>query len=319
MLLVVAAIRAEALDVVSVELRHPQGKLLPAFSPGAHLEMTLPAGAENGVELIRHYSLCGSSSDESRYVIAVSRAENGRGGSRSVHERVRVGSLLSVRGPRNQFPLEASALHYHFIAGGIGITPILSMIDWCERQGKDWSLLYCARSRLRAAFYEVLKHYGTRVSFHFDDEARGLPDLANALKPVANDEHVYCCGPGPLMSAVEVAGAQRPPGTVHFEWFGGKGDSLPQTTGDAFDVVVRSTGSRFRVEAGKSILEVLEENGVAVPFSCREGLCRTCETGLCEGLADHRDFVLSNDERNAQRSIVVCVSRSFSPLLVLDI
>lgn len=317
----VSAIRAEARDVMSIELRDPARKALPAFAPGAHLEITLPPREGEAHGLIRHYSLCNTSTECDRYLVAVGRAENSRGGSVAMHEVVRLGTILTVRPPRNNFPLTATAGHYRFVAGGIGITPILSMIRWCDAHGKSWSLLYCSRNRPRTAFYEELRAFGDRVTFHFDDESRGQhADFERALAEPQDDEHVYCCGPRPLMLAVEAAGMSRPEGSVHFEWFTAKEVAhAPPVATDVFDIVLRSSGLRLQVVPEKSILETLEDNGVSIPFSCREGLCRTCETGLCGGEADHRDLVLTEDERNAQKSVMVCVSRSKTPTLELDL
>ncbi len=321
----VHAVRAEARDVVSIELRDPGGGPLPAFTPGAHLEITLPASADGQPALVRHYSLCNSATETHRYVLAVGLAATSRGGSLAVHEQLRVGQVLQVRPPRNQFALADGAAHYRFIAGGIGITPILSMLRWCEAQGQPWSLLYCTRSRVRTAFYEELRAHGPKVQFHFDDEAGGQRvDLAQALSPVADGEHIYCCGPAPLMRAVQAASAQRAPGTVHFEWFSA-GEPVtvqagtPAAAERGFEIVLTSSGQRLHVPPDQSILDTLEQHGIGVPFACREGLCRTCETGLCSGEADHRDMVLSDAERAAQNTILLCVSRAKSAVLELDL
>ncbi|AXL50900.1 hypothetical protein DSC91_003309 [Paraburkholderia caffeinilytica] len=322
MTLVVTGYRAEALDVASFELRDPSGKPLPEFAPGAHLEITLPEYDSAPSSLIRHYSLCNDSAETNRYVIAVGRASNSRGGSLAMHEHVRVGSTLRVRSPRNNFPLVGDAGHYRFIAGGIGITPILSMIRWCQSHEKSWSLLYCTRSRTRTAFYETLAGFGAAVRFHFDDESGSLlPDLARELADGVASEHVYCCGPGGLMHAVEEVWTGRSPESVHFEWFSTKGLSNVQPASHevAFDIVLRSTGERLRVEPGTSILETLEQRDISVPFACREGLCRTCETPLFGGEADHRDYVLSEVERRAQSSVMICVSRARSDTLILGV
>jgi len=321
MMLIVTSCRAEALDVMSIELRSPQGGPLPPFEPGSHLEIEVPA-EEDTPRILRQYSLSNSSSETHRYVIAVGRMDKGRGGSLAIHEQVRCGTRLKVRLPRNNFPIVTDALRYRFIAGGIGITPILSMIQWCEAHGKDWALLYCARNRPRAAFYERLLVYGDRVRFHFDDENRGgYLDLERELSESTKDEHVYCCGPQALMGAVQTACKGRPAASVHFEWFSA-GDRLvnvEQAGSGAFEVVLRSTGERLQIDADKSILEVLEARGISVPFACREGLCGSCETRLCEGEADHRDFVLTEADREAQKSLMICVSRAKSEVLILDI
>lgn len=322
--LTVSAIRAEALDVVSLELQDPLGNALPAFDPGAHLEITLTSTSTGtaGSPLIRHYSLCNDPADTHRYQVAVGLAPSGRGGSRHVHTNIRLGSPLQVRPPRNNFPLSVEASHHRFIAGGIGITPILSMIRWCISNNRSWSLLYCARSRLRAAFYEELLAFPSAVRFHFDDEAQGHPaDVAVALADPRAGEHVYCCGPQPLMRAVEAAGSNRPPGSLHFEWFAAAPDAAQVASSPAagFDVLIRSSGARLHVRPDQSILQALEENGISVPYACREGMCRTCETRLCGGEAEHRDFVLSDEEQRAQRSLMVCVSRARTPVLELDL
>jgi vanillate O-demethylase ferredoxin subunit len=238
-----------------------------------------------------------------------------------IHTAVRIGSVLTVSRPRNNFALVTDARHYRFIAGGIGITPILSMLSWCDAHNKSWSLLYCARSRAAAAFYNELTAYGDRVRFHFDDEVGGrLADFSAEMEQAASGEHVYCCGPGPLMLGVEAAAARRPSGAVHFEWFGAKDvGATPPAAVDTFYIVLRKSGLRLRVTPDRSVLETLEDNGISVPVSCREGVCRTCETTLCAGEADHRDWVLSEEERLAQKSMIVCVSRARTPVLELDL
>ncbi len=320
MVLAVTACRAEALDVLSIELRDPSDAPLPAFEPGAHIEVIVPA-FDGSRELVRHYSLCNTSAEAHRYVIAVGRVDDGRGGSRAMHEHIRIGSRLSVKTPGNNFPLVHDARRYRFVAGGIGITPILSMIRWCESNQKDWTLLYCTRNRLRASFYETLRAYGARVRFHFDDEEGGkYPDLVRELD-VQEGSHVYCCGPQQLMHAVQKVCETWPAGNVHFEWFSAPDAPIGDLTlpDRAFEVVLRSSGRRLTVRANSSILETLEQAGVNVPFACREGLCGSCETRLCGGEADHRDYVLSAPAREAQKSIMICVSRASSAVLMLDI
>lgn len=309
--------RAEALDVVSIDLRAPQDLPLPPFTPGAHLEIALPSG-HGGPPLVRHYSLCNDPSERHRYVIAIGRNDEGRGGSVAAHELLHQGMLLMARPPRNHFGFTPDAACYRFIAGGIGITPILSMVRWCERQGKPWSLLYFTRGRHRTAFYEELRAYGGRVRFHFADEEDGLADLIQAMQAPQPDEHVYCCGPTGLMQAVEAEGTYWPKGSVHFEWFSAPACES-ESPSRAFDIVLRRAGKRLNVPPDRSILETLEANRIEVPFACREGLCRTCETPLCAGEAEHLDYVLSDEERNAQRSLLICVSRARSPVLELDI
>lgn len=318
--LIVSGFRAEARDVVLVELRDPTGAALPTFEPGAHLEITLPLAAGESKPLIRHYSICSDPADCTRYVVAVGRAADSRGGSAMMHEQIRVGAMLSVKGPRNNFPLAPDAARYRFVAGGIGITPIMAMIHWCEAQGTPWTLLYLCRSRQRSAFYEDLRGYGDRVTLHFDEEVQGpYADLAEALSGPQVDEHLYCCGPGALMHAVEDGAAGWPQGTVHFEWFGGAAPIAPDAPSEGFEVVLRKSGITIQVGEDQSILEAVEANGIDAPFVCREGMCRTCEVAICAGEADHRDIVLSDEERAAQQVMMICVSRSKTRVLELDL
>jgi len=314
----VAAVRAEARDIMSFELRDPGGAALPAFEPGAHLELEVQDEQGSARPLVRHYSLCNAAPERDRYVVAVALDAAGRGGSRAVHAGWRVGSLVRVRGLANHFALDSHAPRFRFIAGGIGITPIRSMIHGCEDAGRPWSLLYCTRSRVRTAFLDELRAYGDRVAFHFADEhAGGRADVRAAVGLLAPGEQVCCCGPASLMSAVAAACA---PGRVRFEWFAAPGvETADGGSARPFEIVLRRSGLRLRVEADRSILETLEANGVGVPFACREGLCRTCETTLCAGEADHRDMVLSEAERAAQASLMVCVSRAHSSVLELDL
>jgi ferredoxin-NADP reductase len=314
LVLSVTDVRAEARDVMMLELRAPNGGPLPRFEPGAHLEIALPNG------LVRHYSLVNDWRETDRYVVAVGRAPDSRGGASCVHQLVRCGAQLRVSPPRNNFALDPTASSFLFIAGGIGITPIMAMIRWCEKNERPWRLIYAARSRQRAAFYEDLCAYGgERVRFHFDDERGQLLDAEAAIAGLAPGEKIYCCGPGPLMTAVSEATRHLPPGSVRFEWFTAAADPISNDADDAFRVRLARTGIELPIPAGKSILEVLEENGISHPFSCREGLCGTCQTAVCEGEPDHRDYVLSDEERLANGSMMICVSRSRSPLLVLDL
>ncbi|HSV70074.1 MAG TPA: PDR/VanB family oxidoreductase [Methylibium sp.] len=311
----VAGLRSEAKGVVALELRHPLGETLPAFDPGAHLEVHLPNG------LVRHYSLSNSPAERDRYCIGVGLAPNSRGGSSFVHESIRRGDRLLVSAPRNHFPLVTDAQAYCFVAGGIGITPLLSMIRWCIEHGKSWRLHYCVRSRQRAAFWEELQSFdgaqeGLRL--HADDEQAGRRfDPREALLGLAADAPLYCCGPASLMSAVESATQQRPAGTVHFEWFAAK--SAPAVEQRAFTVKLRSSGLALDVGPGQTVLGVLEQHGVPVPASCREGSCGTCQTGVVAGVPDHRDSVLSAQQRAANDCMMVCVSRARSEALVLDL
>lgn len=310
--LLVTDIRAAALDVMLVELRAQDGGALAPFEPGAHLELALPNG------LIRHYSLSNDSRERDRYVIGVGRAAASRGGSDYIHRELRCGMTLAVGEPTNNFPLDPAARSHLFVAGGIGITPIMAMARWCAANGRDWRLHYATRNRARAAFYEELRALGAdRVAFHFDDEAGRVLDTAPILSSVPEGARVYCCGPAPLMAAV--AAAPLPAGTVRFEYFIAPDAASVPGGETAFTVVLKRSGVSLAVPPDKSILEVLEASGRAHPFSCREGLCRTCETAVLEGEPDHRDYALSDGERASGKTMTICVSRARSDRLVLDL
>jgi vanillate O-demethylase ferredoxin subunit len=310
----VSGVRCEARDVLWMELRDPSGGELHAFTAGAHLEVHLANG------LIRHYSLCNDPRERDRYCISVGLARDSRGGSRYLHDTVRVGAMLSVSAPRNHFPLDGNAAESVFIAGGIGITPIMAMIRSCMARRGKWTLFYCTRNRQRTAFYEELRALAPQnCRFHFDDEQEGrLFDAGAALADAGTDAHIYTCGPAPLMQAVAAAAAGRPSERLHFEWFT---SSAPADTATdrAFTIVLANSGQRFEVPPGRSILEVLEDHDAGVPYSCREGLCGTCRTGVLAGEPDHRDSVLSATERASNREMMICVSRSRTAVLELDL
>lgn len=309
----VADVRAEAKDVITLELRAIGGGELPSFTPGAHLDLHLPNG------LMRNYSLTNDWRERDRYVVGVGRAADSRGGSSYVHSNIRAGAQLKISSPRNNFPLNESSASFLFIAGGIGITPIMSMVRWCIANDKPWRLIYAARSRQRTAFYEDLCALGAdRVHFHFDDESGQVLDVARAISSWSEGETIYCCGPAPLMEAVKTLTEHLPSGTVRFEWFTVPESDEPQEA-NAFIVRLDRSDVEFEVPEHKSILEVLEEHGFEIPFSCREGLCGTCVTNVCAGEPDHRDYVLSDEERESGKMMTICCSRSKSPTLVLDL
>jgi vanillate O-demethylase ferredoxin subunit len=309
----VADVRAEARDVLTLELRAPGGAPLPPFEPGAHLDLHLPNG------LVRQYSLTNDWRERDRYVIGVGRVADSRGGSSFVHSSIRAGAQLTISAPRNNFALDPAAERFLFIAGGIGVTPIVAMIRWCVANARPWRLIYAARSRQRAAFYEELNALARDCAqFHFDDECGQVLDVAHALSGWSEGERIYCCGPAPLMDAVKALSGTLPEGTVRFEWFTTPDTGEPQESG-AFTVKLERSGVELAIPETKSILEVLEEHGFEVPFSCREGLCGTCVTAVCAGEPDHRDYVLSDEERDSGKLITVCCSRSKTPVLALDL
>ncbi|MGM9348733.1 PDR/VanB family oxidoreductase [Streptomyces salinarius] len=306
--LVVGRRETAADGVLALTLRHPLGEPLPAWEPGAHVDVVLGPGLE------RQYSLCGDPADRTRWRIAVLRETDGRGGSAHVHEEVRTGDKLRVRGPRNNFRLEP-APRYRFVAGGIGITPILPMLAAAEEAGADWSLLYGGRTRAGLAFTRELGRYGDRVTIVPEDES-GLLDLAPVLDDLPPDTLVYCCGPGPLLDAVE---ARCPAGRLRLERFRPKEAAVVAPAEAEFEVVLARSGRTVAVPPGVSVLDAVREAGVEVLYSCTEGTCGTCETEVVEGEPDHRDSVLTEEERAAGETMLVCVSRCRGRRLVLDL
>ncbi|MCE0762292.1 PDR/VanB family oxidoreductase [Pseudonocardia kujensis] len=297
--------------VVQLTLRDPAGADLPAWAPGAHVDLVLTG------DLTRQYSLCGDPAERSVMQVAVLREPAGRGGSAHVHDELAEGDTVRVRGPRNHFAL-VDAPRYLFLAGGIGITPILPMVAAAEAAGADWRLVYGGRSRASMAFRDRLEErYPDRVDVRPQDET-GLLDLAALLGEPAADTAVYCCGPEPLLAAVEERCAAWPAGSLHLERFAPKAgaDDGPR---EAFEVELAQTGTTLTVPADRSILEVVEEAGVGILSSCREGTCGTCETGVLEGVPDHRDSVLTAEEQAENDAMMICVSRSCSARLVLDL
>ena len=309
--LVVADRRDEADGVVSLTLRSPDGAALPSWQPGAHVDLLLPNGLE------RQYSLCGDLSDTGSWRIGVLREPDGRGGSEFIHSRLKTGSDVEVRGPRNHFEL-LPAERYLFIAGGIGITPILPMLDAATTAGAQWSLLYGGRSRASMAFTdELAARFGDRVSIRPQDRY-GLLDLAAYLGAPQPRTRVYCCGPAGLLDAVldycEAHGWPEP----HIERFEPK-PAADSGADQPFEVVLSRSGRTLQVPADASILDVVREAGISVLYSCTEGTCGTCETDVLDGAPDHRDSVLSSAEQAAGDTMMICVSRAKGDRLVLDL
>jgi ferredoxin-NADP reductase len=307
--LVVERCEQAAAGVRALILRHPQGEALPAWEPGAHVDVLLGPGLE------RQYSLCGDPADRHTWRIAVLREPDGRGGSAYVHDRLEPGAAVRVRGPRNRFPLEP-APRYRFVAGGIGITPILPMLAAAEAAGAEWTLLYGGRTRASMAFTRELARYGDRVTLAPQDET-GLLDLGSVLDGLPGDTLVYCCGPGPLLDAVE---ERCPPDALRVERFRPKEEPRAGTDADAeFEVELARSGMTVTVPPDRSVLDAVRAAGVEVLFSCTEGTCGTCETDVLEGTPDHRDSVLTQEERAAGETMLICVSRCRGKRLVLDL
>ncbi|WP_308014954.1 PDR/VanB family oxidoreductase [Nocardia coffeae] len=304
---VVAARRVIADRVVELTFRITADDL-PTWEPGAHVDVIL------GPDLVRQYSLCGDPQARDTLTIAVLHEEVGRGGSTLVHEKVAVGDRLRIRGPRNNFPLR-DAKEYLFIAGGIGITPLLPMIRMVAARGGKWALEYCGRATAGMAYVEELSGLdGVRI--HPSDRSGPL-DLSTVLGTVRPGVHVYCCGPERLLAEVEQRCAAWPSDSVHVERFAA--GQVESEVDEMFEVRCAQSKIDLMVPPGSSILEIAEQAGVQVLSSCREGTCGTCETVVLEGTPDHRDSLLSPQERQANEVMMICCSRSLGSRLVLEL
>ncbi|MFE8940444.1 PDR/VanB family oxidoreductase [Streptomyces sp. NPDC007872] len=304
--LTVRSVVREAEGVLGLLLADPAGADLPPWEPGAHLEVTLPSGA------VRHYSLCGDPGDRGAYRLGVLREPAGRGGSEEVHASVGPGTVLGVRGPFNRFPL-VPAERYLFVAGGIGITPLLPMVR--SLPPGSWSLLYGGRSLASMAYREELA--GLPGVTLVPQDTEGLLDLDAALGGLPPSTAVYCCGPEGLLRAVE----ERWEGPLHMERFGAAVVPAADSggSGGGFEVELRRSGRTVRVEPGRSLLDAVREVVPGVAYSCEEGWCGTCETKVLAGTPEHHDSVLGEEEKAAGASMMICVGRSRGPRLVLDL
>jgi phthalate 4,5-dioxygenase reductase subunit len=294
-----------------LEFRDAGGQPLPEFSAGAHIAIQAPNG------LLRKYSLCNDPAERDRYLVAIKREANGRGGSCNLIDNTKAGDELMVAPPVNDFGLPPRAQDFLFIAGGIGITPILAMIREVLRQGKRFRLFYCSRSPETTAFLDELSapEFKDQVTIHYDqgDPARSL-DLKPVLAERKNREHLYCCGPRPLMEAVRAMTDHWSSTAVHFEAFSEAETHKP--TDKPFRLRLARSGEVLDVPTTKTILEVLRDRGLEVPSSCETGTCGTCRTKLVTGEADHRDLVLAEHER--ADTIMICVSRAKSDEITID-
>jgi len=310
--LLVRSMTVESDGVLSIELVDLEGRELPPWEPGAHLDVQLAAG------LSRQYSLSGDPHDRQRYRIAVLREPAGRGGSAYVHEVLRPGHRVGYTGPRNHFRLEPSP-SYLFIAGGIGITPILPMIARVVAEGARWRLVYGGRSASSMAFTDELAPCGDHVTLHPQD-AHGLLDLDALLGTAQPDTLVYCCGPEPLLKAVEQRMAAWPADSLQLERFAAPEQPARDPASEhAVEVVLAESGRTVTVGPGTSILQALLEAGIDHDHDCTEGICGTCETKVIDGEVDHRDYVLTQREKDAGDCMMVCVSRACGNRLVLGI
>ena len=299
-------------DVVALELRAADGAPLPPWSAGAHIDVEVAPG------LVRQYSLCGDLGEPDRWRIAVLREPASRGGSRGVHENLVEGHAVRARGPRNNFPLRP-ADRYVFLAGGIGITPMLPMVAEAALAGADWQLHYGGRTRSSMAFAdELAEAHGSRVTLYPEDEV-GRIDLAGLLARPDPRTLIYCCGPDGLLRAVEEHCRAWPDDALRVERFVPREAGVEAPPPGAFEVVLGRSGTTLTVPADRSLLDVLEAAGVDVDSSCREGTCGTCETTVLSGEVDHRDSLLTEAEQKANDTMFVCVSRARTARLVLDL
>lgn len=307
----VVAKDAVAKDVIVLTLQHVERRRLADWSPGAHIDLVLP----NGVT--RQYSLCGDRWDPLNYRIAVLREPDGKGGSSFIHDHLNVGDRVGLGGPRNNFPLAPSD-KYVFIAGGIGITPLIPMIEQAELLGASWQLLYGGRTRRSMAFLDELSYFGDKVTIFPADE-RGLLPLAAWLADAAEvDTKVYACGPRQLLDVIETYCRDWPIGKFRTERFIAR-ERVAPVRSTSFEVELARAGRTVTVTPHASVLEAIHGVGVKVLSSCREGICGTCEATVLSGVPDHRDSILEDDERSLNNRMFLCVSRSCSDKLVLDL
>ena len=310
------AIVLEADGIATFEFRRAAGGELPAFSAGAHIDVHIRPGC------VRQYSLCNDPSERHRYVVAVLREEGGRGGSKAMHDELRIGQSLTLGVPRNFFPLAREARRHLLLAGGIGVTPIMAMAAELEAQGGDFFLHYCTRSPERTAFrgrVEALARSG-HAAIHHDggDPARGL-DLAATLRQPDAGTHLYYCGPAGFMRAVGAAAAHWPAGSVHAEHFTAPEEAAPAVSAANAPFRIRLSRSDLELEvpADKTIVDVLRAHDVFIETSCTQGYCGTCLTRYTAGEPEHRDTVLDDDDR--REFVLVCCARARSPVLELDL
>jgi tetrachlorobenzoquinone reductase len=304
------AIRYAARDTNLYEFRRPDGKPLPRYEPGAHIDLYLPNG------LVRNYSLIVARPDPAVYMFGIKRDPASRGGSRYIHDELRVGRTVKISAPRNNFPLDENAEHTIFLAGGIGITPIWCMVQRLEELQRDWTLHYACRSRADMAFLEPLQVM-PQVHFHFDDENAGrVLDIAGIVGAAPKDAHLYCCGPTPMLKAFEAATAHWPREQIHVEYFTPRQE--PARKG-GFTVELARSGQEFFIPEGRSILEVLLDEGVDVDYSCELGICGACEQRVISGIPEHRDSILTEEEQAENKRVMICCAGCKSERLVLDL
>jgi ferredoxin-NADP reductase len=304
------AIRYAARDTNLYEFRRPDGAPLPSYGPGAHVDLHLPNG------LVRNYSLTTARPEPGTYTFGIKREQAGRGGSHLIHDELKVGAIVKISAPRNNFPLDEGASRSILIAGGIGITPIWCMVQRLAELGRDWTLHYACRSRAEMAFLDALEGM-PRAQLHFDDEHGGqVLDVAAIVSAAPREAQLYCCGPAPMLRAFEAASADWPRPQVHVEYFTAKAE--PARAG-GFIVELKRSGREFFIPQGQSILGVLLDEGIDVDYSCELGICGACEQRVLAGEPEHRDSILTEEEQAENKRVMICCAGCKSERLVLDL
>jgi ferredoxin-NADP reductase len=307
-------IRLESEGTASFDLLPANGQALPPFTPGAHVDVHIPGG------LVRSYSLVNCPAESSYYRIAVKREDDSRGGSAWLHDEARVGMTLEISAPSNNFELDEAASSSILIAGGIGITPLMSMVAHLVELGRPWQLHYCARSAVHMAFREELERLESRgqgqVQYYLDDTSAMRLDIGAIVQGAPEDTHLYCCGPSGMIEAFIATTQKRPQHTVHYERFSATQEAA---TDGGFEVRLARDGRSLTVPAGKTILDTLLDAGLDVPYACTQGICGSCMTTVLDGTPDHRDECLSDEQREANNSIIICCSGSRTKTLTLDL
>lgn len=311
----IVAIELAALDILSFTLRPMDAALPDRIDPGSHIDVHLPNG------MMRSYSLSNGSGHRPGYRLTVARDVNSRGGSTYMHDALRVGEIVRISAPRNNFTLAEDAALSVFIAGGIGVTPFIPMVARLNEIGKPWRLHYCTRNRERAALVDEIEQFAAAGTGEFlpnYDDIDGIFDLPGTLAALPADAHVYCCGPSGMLDAFRngARDAGIASDNIHFEYFNADVESA---TEGGFVVVLNKSGTEIQVQAGETILQALVKQGVNISYSCEEGICGACETRVIEGIPDHRDMILSDREKEGSKTMMVCCSGSKSPRLVLDL
>jgi vanillate O-demethylase ferredoxin subunit len=310
------SLRWEAEDVYSCEFEPFDRLALPAFTAGAHIDLHLPG------DMVRSYSLCNAPSQRGSFIVAVGLEPSSRGGSKYIHTELRPGTVIEIRGPRNHFALDPQSDHSVMVAGGIGVTPIWAMAQELASQGRSWQLFYAARNRGRAAFLADIESLagqcGARLQLHFDDEVGKPPDLESYLAGTQAGAHAYCCGPSAMLDAFEASALRHlERDRIHVERF--KAQATEAKPLGAFQVELRQSGRVLAVPAQSTLLDVLLDAGIDVPYSCMDGICGSCEVRVLDGIPDHRDSVLSSQQKAANDRAMVCCCRAKSELMVLDL